>query len=90
MSGNGPSDPVWVPTHRRAQELCICGRVIWPPFARSLHVDVALGSEVVKTDGFIVKGEELDAALVHGVFERRWRLRKRVALTLQLAKRGDK
>lgn len=51
--------------------------MIKPPFARSLQVDLVPGVEVVKTDGFIVKGEELDAAVVHGEFERIWRLRRR-------------
>lgn len=61
-----------------------------PPFARSLQVDLVLRSEVVQTDGFVVNGEELDAALVHGVIERSWRLRRseRRALMLQPAQRG--
>lgn len=65
--------------------------MIRSPFARNLQVDLVPGVEVVKTDGFIVEGEELDAAVVHGEFERIWRLRRRrrrTALKLQLVKQG--
>lgn len=50
---------------------------ITPPFARGLRVDLVLSQEVVETDDSVVKGEELQAALVHGESERGRRLRRR-------------
>lgn len=42
------------------------------PLAWSQRIDLLSILEVIKTDDFVINRGELNAALVHGVVERRW------------------
>lgn len=46
--------------------------IIIIPLARSIQIDLLGILEVIKTDDFVINRGELNAALVHGVVERRW------------------